>query len=56
MQMGPERSLWATYPDESLKNEANEVEMEKRTNAGANKKIIISQEDFFRLLHSLCQL
>ena len=56
--MGTERSLWATYiPDESMKNEVNEdfVEMENTEIPGANEKVVISKEDFFRLLHSLCQ-
>ena len=54
--MGAERSLWATYRDESLKNEANEVEMEKTENPGSNTKFPFSQEEFYQLLHSLCQL
>ena len=58
LQMGTGRSLWATYiPDESMKNEVNEdfVEMENTEIPGANEKVVISKEDFFRLLHSLCQ-
>ena len=57
MQIGAGRSLWATHPDASLKNEANEefMEMEKTENPGANEKVVFSREDFFRLLHSLCQ-
>ena len=56
-QMGTRRSLWATYLEESLKNEANEdfVETENTENPGANEKVLISKEDFFQLLHSLCQ-
>ena len=58
LQMGTGRSLWETYYlDESMKNEANEdfVEMENTENPGANEKVVISKEDFYRLLHSICQ-